>query len=257
MLLVLSPAKTLDETTVIPDKIVAKATQLSFQNEAGELVKILRNHSAAQISSLMKVSDKIAALNVSRYESYSAKFTDKNARPALWTFKGDVYTPMAISDYSMKSWDYAQHHVRILSGLYGLLRPLDLMQPYRLEMGTRLENKKGKNLYEFWGSKVSEAINEAQAESKTPLLVNLASEEYAKVIDKKALKSPMVTIHFKENKGGQYKTIGIHAKKARGTMADYTIRNQVGDPEKLKLFNLLGYKYTNNLSDEKNWVFVR
>lgn len=254
MLIVLSPSKTLDETSPLPK---LEATQPELLGRAGELVKVLRNYSSAKISKLMDISDKLSELNFYRFQNYSIPFTPKNARPALFMFKGDVYEPMGVMEYGKKELAYAQGHVRILSGLYGVLRPLDLMQPYRLEMGTRLPVGKAKDLYGFWGDEVSEALNGAMAGMKKPVLINLASEEYFKAVRPKVLRAPVIDIVFKEKQKDKLKIIGLFAKKARGMMTDFAIREQVNTPEKLKEFSGGGYCFQPKLSAEDSWVFVR
>jgi len=252
MLMVLSPSKTLDESSALPK---LATTLPACLDEAGELVKILRNYSAPKLSQLMDIIDKLAALNAARYAEYSTPFTAKNARPALYLFKGDVYEPMAVAEYGKKELDYAQQHLRILSGLYGVLRPLDLMQPYRLEMGTRLANKKGKDLYAFWGSRISEELNAAMG--KKPLLVNLASEEYFSSVKIDVLTAPVLHIAFKEKQKDKLKVVGLFAKRARGMMADFAIRNKIKSPENLKEFNGGGYAFQPRLSGPEQWVFTR
>ncbi len=254
MLLVLSPSKTLDLESVLPDVSV---TQPRGLGEAGELVKILRNYSSAKLSQLMGISDKLSAMNVARFENFATPFTRNNARPVLFTFKGDVYAPMDISGYSKKELTFAQEHVRILSGLYGVLRPLDLMQAYRLEMGTSLKVKKAKDLYQFWGDKITGFLNDDLAKVKGGVLVNLASEEYFHSVKPKLLDGRLIHIVFKEKQKGALKIIGIHAKKARGMMDDYVIKQQLMDVEGLKKFTAGGYHFTPALSTAENWVFVR
>ncbi|QDH77815.1 peroxide stress protein YaaA [Echinicola soli] len=250
MIALISPAKTLDmSTTDIP-----LATQPDFKTDIKALVSIMKKKSAGDIKQLMKVSDNIAQLNEERYHNFHKDFTSKNSKQALLAFKGDVYRSMAVDDYSEEDLAFAQDHLRILSGLYGLLKPMDLIQPYRLEMGISLENKKGKNLYEYWGTKISKAINKA-AEGQP--VINLASQEYAKSVDKKALKSPMIQVNFKEHRDGKYKIIGIFAKQARGMMADHIIKHKITDPEQLKLFNREGYEFSEPQSKENEWIFVR
>lgn len=257
MLLLLSPSKTLDESSHISDDLWNKSTEIRFKKEALLLIENLRNYSATEISNLMNLSDKLSHINVSRYADYSAKFTRNNSRPALCSFKGDVYAAMDISKYSAAQWEYAQSHLAILSGLYGVLRPLDLMQPYRLEMGTRLKNASGNSLYAFWDHKIANVLQAQMSDHKHPVIVNLASEEYAKAARLNHMDGAVVHVHFKERKGDQYKVIGIHAKKARGTMAHYAILKGLSDPDTLKEFNELGYRFSENHSDQYDWVFVR
>ncbi|AWW30107.1 peroxide stress protein YaaA [Echinicola strongylocentroti] len=250
MIALISPAKTLDMSTTD----ISLATQPDFKTDIKALVSIMKKKSAGDIKQLMKVSDNIAQLNEERYHNFHKDFTPENSKQSLLAFKGDVYRSMEVDNYSEEDLAFAQDHLRILSGLYGLLKPLDLIQPYRLEMGISLENKKGKNLYEYWGTKISKAINKA-ADGQP--VINLASQEYAKAVDKKALKSPMIHVNFKEYRDGKYKVIGIFAKQARGMMADHIIKHKITDPEQLKLFNREGYEFSEPQSKENEWIFVR
>lgn len=250
MLLVISPAKTLDyshpeySTHTLPD----------FPSEVKDLVGVLRKKSASQISKLMHLSDSLAILNEERYKSFTETFSPDNSKQALLAFKGEVYAKMEADLFSAEDLEFAQQHLRILSGLYGLLKPLDLIQPYRLEMGTKLKTKKGNTLYDYWGTKISKALN-AAGEGKT--LVNLASQEYFKAVDQKTLKMPVITIHFKEHKDNRYQVVGFFAKQARGLMARYAIQNRITDPEQLKVFQEEGYEFSAPLSTAQDWVFVR
>lgn len=258
MLAVLSPSKTLAECEAVAKLPTGvKAAQPAFLKRSVELVDVLRGYSPADLKSLMGISDKLALLNCQRYQDFSTPFTPKNATPALLTFKGDVYEPMGADRYTPKQWQFAQAHLRILSGLYGLLGPCDFIQPYRLEMGIGLNNAKGKNLYEFWGKDITKELNKALAASGDETLINLASEEYFKAVSPKALKGQLVNIIFKDMHKGALKIIGLHAKKARGTMADWMITKGVAKPEGLKKFTGLGYAYAPKLSDAQNWVFTR
>ena len=254
MLIVVSPAKTLDYETPAKTKTF---TLPDYLDDSAELVHRMREFSSLDISELMKVSTKIADLNFDRFEAWNKKFTEKNAKQAVLAFKGDVYTGLDAESFSAKDFKFAQTHFRMLSGLYGMLRPLDLMKPYRLEMGTRLTNERGKNLYEFWGSKVTEGLNAQLKKTKSQHLINLASNEYFKVVKPKELNAEIITPAFKEFKNGEYKMIGIYAKKARGLMSRYIIQNQLSDVEDLKSFNVDGYKYSKQLSKGNNWVFTR
>ncbi len=202
----------------------------------------------------MGISENLANLNEERFKTFQKDYNFENSKQALLAFKGDVYTKIEVDSFTKEDFEFAQEHLRILSGLYGLLKPMDLIQPYRLEMGTRLENKKGKNLYEFWDKKIAKAINEAAGDK---VIVNLASQEYFKAVDLKTVKSPIITIHFKEYKNDNYQVIGFFAKQARGMMVDYAIKNRITDPSELKLFNIEGYEFSETLSDKGNWVFVR
>lgn len=254
MLIVISPAKTLDYETPPKTKVF---TTPDYLDRSQQLINRLRNYSSLDISELMKVSSKIADLNFERYEKWTKKFTPDNAKQAALAFKGDVYTGLDATTFKADDFKFAQSHLRILSGLYGLLRPLDLMQPYRLEMGTKLKTDAGKNLYEFWGSDITEGLNAQLKKIKSDILINLASNEYFKSVKTKELKAEIITPAFKEFKNGEYKMIGIYAKKARGLLSRYIIENKLSDPEDLKLFNEEGYRFNKKLSKGNNWVFTR
>jgi cytoplasmic iron level regulating protein YaaA (DUF328/UPF0246 family) len=254
MLIVLSPAKTLDFESPIK---VNKTTEPDFIPRSAELISTLRTMPPAQIGSLMSISDSLAQLNVARYASWSKKFTPDNSRPAMLAFDGDVYEGLDARSLSARQLDWAQKHLRILSGLYGLLRPLDLMQPYRLEMGTRLATKRGKDLYAFWGDQITEALNESLTAAKAQALVNLASEEYFKSVKPAKLDRPVITPVFEEWKGGGYKIVSFFAKRARGLMARYAIENKLTKPEQLKDFDSEGYGFDAKASNESRWIFRR
>ncbi|AFL84380.1 hypothetical protein Belba_1781 [Belliella baltica DSM 15883] len=247
MITLISPAKTLDLTSTDVDIF----TTPDFQKETFELVSIMKKKSSDDIRKLMGVSENIASLNEKRYKEFKKTFDPNNAKQAMLAFKGDVYTKMDVDNYSKEDFEFAQDHLRILSGLYGLLKPLDLIQPYRLEMGIKLENKKGKNLYEFWSSRIAKAINEV---AKGEPIVNLASQEYFKAVDQSALKSKVVSPVFQEYKNGKYQIIGIFAKQARGLMTDFIIKNRINNPEQLKTFNEEGYEL---FGDGSELRFVR
>lgn len=251
--MVISPAKTLDFSGS-PYPHFTQPTQL---DDSQELISHLRDFSVADIGKLMKISEKLSILNQQRYEDFQTPFTLDNARQALLVFKGDVYKGIDIDHYNDDDLAFAQQHLRILSGLYGVLRPLDLMQAYRLEMGTKLANTRGKNLYEFWGTQISEHLNGDLAQQKEPCLVNLASNEYFKAIAPRTLNSRILNIAFKENKGGTYKVIGIHAKRARGLMVDFVIKQRIETPERMKGFDVEGYEFKEDLSTSDTWVFCR
>ncbi len=253
MIIVISPSKTLD-LSASTFQNHSQPRQL-LQSQA--LIETAKKLSAEELSNLMKISDKLSQLNWQRYQDFNTPFTLDNAKQALLAFKGDVYEGINVDDYSEDDFDFAQQNLRILSGLYGALRPLDLIQAYRLEMGTRLQNEQGKNLYEFWDTQVTELLNQDLTEHSSPLLINLASNEYFKVIKAKYLKAKVLTLAFKENKAGTYKTIGIHAKRARGLMTRYIIKNRLTEAEKIKAFNLENYAYNEHLSSDKEWVFCR
>jgi len=253
MLMVISPAKSLD----YDGKSYHKYTVPAALKKSETLVNQLSDYSPDALSKLMKISDKLAQLNQQRYQDFHTPFTPENAKQALLVFDGDVYKGIDSENYDEDDLAFAQGHLRILSGLYGILRPLDLMQPYRLEMGTKLENERGKNLYDFWGSQISELINEALAEEEEPCLVNLASNEYFKSVDLRALKARVLNVSFKENKSGTYKVVAIYAKRARGMMVDFVIRNRIENPELMKGFDRDGYAFNEDLSEPDNWVFCR
>jgi len=254
MLTVISPAKTLDFETPAPTDVF---TQPEHLTQSRQLIKRLRDLSAGDLSKLMGVSENIANLNVDRYKHWKTPFTAENARQAIFAFKGDVY--VGLDAYSMDSAniDFAQKHLRMLSGLYGLLRPLDLMQAYRLEMGTRLDTDQGNNLYQFWDNRITDAINAELKTMDNPVLVNLASNEYFKSVKAKSLQGDIVNPVFKEYHNGKYKIISFFAKKARGLMARYIIDNELTEAEAIKEFNLEGYGFDDDLSQGKDWVFSR
>lgn len=254
MLIVVSPAKTLDYESPLATE---KYTQPELIDYSKELIEECQKLTPLDISALMKVSDKIAGLNVARFEQWSEDFTTENARQAILAFKGDVYTGLAAETMSDTDFDFAQSHLRMLSGLYGLLKPLDLMQPYRLEMGTKLANKRGANLYQFWGSVITEKLNQALAEQGDRVLINLASNEYFKSVKKKQLDGTIVTPIFKDCKKGQYKVISFFAKKARGMMARYIIDNQISSIEELTKFDIAGYYFVEEESSATELVFKR
>ncbi|MBB3061606.1 peroxide stress protein YaaA [Microbulbifer rhizosphaerae] len=257
MLIVISPAKTLDYESPIHLLPELEVTRPDFLGDSSELIKELRELSPQQISSLMKISDKLGALNYDRFQQWKRPFTAKNARPALLAFKGDVYTGLQAENMGKRDFNYAQKHLRILSGLYGLLRPLDLMQPYRLEMGTRFTNARGKNLYEFWDGKITDALNKQLQSLKSKELVNLASNEYFKSVRPQALQAEVITPQFRDLKNGQYKMISFYAKRARGTMSRWAIDRRVKKAEELKAFDGDGYRYNAGLSKGNDWVFTR
>ena len=254
MLLVVSPAKKLDfESPLATDK----ATQPSLLEHSEILIERCVKLSPDQIASLMKLSDKLAGLNAARFGEWSLPFTRENARQAILAFNGDVYSGLDAGTFSCDDFDFAQRHFRILSGLYGLLKPLDLMQAYRLEMGTKLDNIRGSNLYQFWGDIITNELNKALLEQKNEVLINLASNEYFKAVNKKSLNATIITPQFKDWKNDQYKMISFFAKKARGLMARYIIQNQLTDIEQLKNFDVAGYQYNSDLTHGNEIVFTR
>ena len=254
MLTVISPAKTLDYETPATTR---QATQPAFLSRASELVEDARRLTPSDIQSLMGVSESIANLNHERFMNWHPEFTPQNAKQALLAFKGDVYTGLEAETLDAKGLKFAQKHLRILSGLYGLLRPLDLMQPYRLEMGLRFNNRVGKNLYEFWGNDISDAVQADLKKSGSPLLINLASNEYFKSVNAKTLDVEIITPVFKDLKQGKYKMISFFAKKARGLMARFIIDRQLNDPKGLKEFDAEGYYFSKTLSTASELVFLR
>ncbi|WP_454689120.1 peroxide stress protein YaaA [Achromobacter aloeverae] len=254
MLYLLSPAKKLDYDSPVQ---VQTHTQPLFVDEAAELIKVLKTKSADDISALMDLSPALSELNVRRYAEWKPKFTQANSRQAILAFNGDVYEGLQAETLTPAQLDWAQEHVAILSGLYGVLRPLDLMQPYRLEMGTRLETRRGKSLYDFWGARIAEYLNERQAGAKKPIVVNLASEEYFKSVDLKTLQARVVQCVFQDWKNGAWKIISFHAKRARGLMARYAVTHKAGTPEKLQGFDSEGYAYAAEASTPDKLVFRR
>lgn len=254
MLLVLSPAKSLDFDS---PPTVESHSQPAFIAPAKELVGQLRRLSPAEIAGLMAISDKLAVLNFDRYADWRPPFTPANAKPAVLAFDGDVYDGLAAKTLAAADLAFAQDHLRILSGLYGWLRPLDLIQPYRLEMGTRLANKRGKDLYAFWGERLARAANDELKAQPRPVLVNLASEEYFKALAGGRLKATVIQPVFEDWKNGRYKIISFFAKKARGAMARYAIINRLTEPEGLRAFDADGYAFAPEVSDAATWVFRR
>lgn len=254
MLVVLSPAKTLDFETPSPHSVFSQSELLT---ESQLLINRCQMLSLQDIASLMKVSDKIAGLNVARFTEWKTPFSLGNAKQAIFAFQGDVYTGLKADTLDAEALDYAQKHLRILSGLYGVLRPLDLMLAYRLEMGIRLENERGSNLYQFWGSIITQRLNAALAEHDGKILINLASNEYFKSVKKKELDAQIVTPIFKDQKNGQYKVISFYAKKARGLMARYIIDKQLTIIEQLKTFSEDDYYFVESESTETDLVFYR
>jgi len=252
MLVVISPAKTLDFETPARTHI---ASTPSFLEDSQVLVERMRELAPADIAKLMKISDKLAVLNSTRYETWSLPFTPENAKQALLAFKGDVYTGLDAETLTAKQDEYAQQHLRILSGLYGIIKPLDLIQPYRLEMGTKLSNTRGKDLYQFWGDKITDSLNNELGQND--VLINLASNEYFKSVQPKKLNARIITPVFKDTKNGVQKIISFYAKKARGLMVRYMIDNQIDHAEALKDFDVAGYQFEAKQSSENEWVFTR
>ena len=253
MILVISPSKTLD----FKGQQYPNHTLPEMLEQSQILIDRLKKLTPGQVGKLMGISKKLAQLNWQRFQDFHTPFALDNARQALLAFKGDVYSGLAADTFNEDDLIYAQDHVLILSGLYGVLRPLDLIQPYRLEMGTKFAAGRANNLYEFWDNRVTEAINKYLQYAKQPLLVNLASDEYSKVIQAKILAGKILKISFKENKKGVYKVIGIHAKRARGLMVNYAVKNRIDNTEKLKHFDSEGYVFSKALSSKEELVFSR
>jgi cytoplasmic iron level regulating protein YaaA (DUF328/UPF0246 family) len=255
MLFIISPAKTLDFS---PSPLnIQLRSAIAFPKETQALVSILKKMSAKEISEFMEVSDKIGELNYMRFQSFGKAFTPQNAKQALLAFKGEVYLGLETQKYSEAEYEFAQKHLRILSGLYGLLRPMDLIQPYRLEMGRALANKKGNNLYEFWGDKITKALKEHLEKVEGEFLVNLASQEYFKAVKSAKFKGKIINIHFQDERKGKLQTISFNAKKARGLMANEIILNKITNPQDLKAFSGNGYVFREGISTENEWFFVK
>lgn len=254
MILVVSPAKTLYEKCPVQ---LDKYTEAEFLPEAEKVVAVLKKKKPAQLSKLMGISPKLAELNFRRFQEWALPFTPDNSWQALLMFNGDVYQGLNAETFSADDFDTAQQDLRILSGVYGLLKPLDLIQPYRLEMGTSIAVSRKKNLYEFWKTKITAKLNQEFEGTDQKILINLASNEYFSTIDAKKLKARIITPAFKEHKNGQYQMISFFAKRARGLMCRFIVQNKITDPEELKAFDLEGYYFNNQLSKGDNWVFTR
>ena len=255
MIIVLSPAKTLDYTT---QRNIDDFSSPVFLNKSKNLIGELKKKKSKEISSLMKLSDKLTSLNVERYQNWKGQIKPSdNAQQSIYVFKGDVYQGLDIDSFTKKDINFAQKHLRILSGLYGILKPLDIIEPYRLEMGSKLKTEQGNNLYEYWNKKIALAINELSDETNSKILVNCASQEYFHAVDISYLRPKVITPVFMENKNGKNKIISFFAKKARGLMARYIIENRVRKIDDLKKFNFENYKYRRELSTEKHLIFLR
>lgn len=254
MQIIISPAKSLDFESPIS---IETKSNIRFTEEPQLIVEELRKKNTSDIGYLMKVSDKLAELNYNRYQEWEYPFKSENTRQALFAFKGDVYQGLDTFSLSENEISTAQNQLRILSGLYGLLRPLDNIMPYRLEMGTKLSFQKHTNLYSMWGNKITDMLNEDIKSGNHKALINLASNEYFKAVKKNDINVPIITPTFKDLKNGKYKIISFYAKKARGLMTRFIIQNKLTNPEDLKAFNLNGYYYNNNLSTETDPVFTR
>ena len=261
MYFLLSPAKSLNEKDALPVNLGNYYSQPELIEHAQVLMKDLKAKEPIDLQELMSISDDLAQLNARRNQDWAwsanTPFTGDNAKPAGYLFDGDVYTGLDMYHMDKDTAIYVNEHLGILSGLYGVLKPLDLIQPYRLEMGTKLKNDRGDNLYEFWGEEVTKTINARMADSEDKVLINLASNEYFKVIKKKALNAQIITPRFEDEKNGQYKVISFYAKKARGLMVKYAADNKLTNAEQLKQFDLAGYYYVDELSDDKTWTFRR
>ena len=254
MLITISPAKSLNfELKSLP----TQPTIPAFTKEIAQLIQHLKKLKSADLEKLMGISPKLAELNFQRFQDFSDQFNQQNSRPALFFFDGDVYKAMDMQNYDAGDLEFAANHLRILSGLYGILRALDLMQPYRLEMGTDTKKIIGKNLPEFWQEKIANFLNEELKNHKEQTIINLASGEYSAAIAEKKVQGKIINIIFKEKKGDKYKTIGILAKKARGLMADWIIKNKIEKSEDVKKFAVQDYKFQPQLSDDNNWHFYR
>ena len=251
----MSPAKALDYESPLPEAV--PHTSPEFAKPAAELINVLRAYSPQQVAQLMHLSDPLAALNVARYAAWRPRFTASNSRQAVLAFNGDVYGGLQARSLSPAELEWLQAHLCILSGLYGVLRPLDWMQPYRLEMGTRLKTDQGANLYQFWGTQIADYLNQRLAGDKAPILVNLASQEYFKSVDRKVLQARVIDCVFEDYKGGQYKVISFLAKRARGLMARYAAQHKVATPKKLEGFDLEGYAFAPAASEPDRLVFRR
>ena len=254
MLAIISPAKTLDFESTVRNLPVSQPRLTDYSEQ---LIEICRKLSPQDIASLMSISDKLAGLNAARFAEWTKSHNEKNARAAIFAFKGDVYIGLDVNSLSDEDISFAQTHLRMLSGLYGLLQPLDLMQPYRLEMGTKLTTPKGKDLYAFWGNTITQAVQQAIDAQGDDVLVNLASEEYYKSIKPSRLNAQIVKPIFLDYKNGKYKTVSFYAKKARGLMCRYMIQNRLTQVEQLKDFDLNGYWFDETASTEKEFVFKR
>jgi cytoplasmic iron level regulating protein YaaA (DUF328/UPF0246 family) len=257
MLYLLSPAKSLDYETPTDSALREHATRPQFVARSAELIDVLKRKTPAQVAKLMSLSDSLATLNVARYGAWSRRFTEKNSKPAVLAFNGDVYDGLQARTLKPDDLAWAQQHVAILSGLYGVLRPLDLMQPYRLEMGTRLATTKAKDLYGYWGDTLAEHLNDRLAADESPVIVNLASQEYFRAADREALKARVVECVFEDWKGGRYKIISFFAKRARGLMARYAIEHRIATPKQLERFDVDGYAFAAEVSRPERLVFRR
>jgi len=253
MITLLSPAKSLDFSPIQHNGV----SEPRLLSDTNQLIKILSKKSAKKLQKLMHISADLASENEKRFKSFDLNHTEENSKPAILAFNGDVYRGLDNANLSHEELNFAQNHIRILSGLYGLLRPMDIIQPYRLEMGTALTNRRGKNLYRFWGDRITKLLNEDLEKSWDDVIINLASKEYFSSINKKKLKGKLLTINFKEYRDDELKFISFNAKRARGLMAQYIVKNRITDREDVKGFNLENYGFSIDHSSEDNWLFVR
>ncbi len=254
MLILLSPSKGQDFDCPVP---AGALTVPDLLDRSAVLINVLKKMPVPRLRQLMAISENLAVLNADRYRHFSLPFTPQNARPALFAFKGDVYSRIPVETYDADDLAHAQAHLRILSGLYGVLRPLDLIQPYRLEMKTRLKTAAGGNLYRFWGDTLTANLNAALKKMPSKVLVNLASSEYIKAVRPRKVRGRLLTVHFREIKNGQARVIAIFAKRARGMMAHFLLKNRITAPEGIKTFTTDGYRFSPDASDDNNWVFTR
>jgi len=253
-MIVISPAKSLYTHSPIQ---LDKYTEAEFLPEAEKIISVMKKKKPAQLGKLMDISPKLAELNFQRFQEWSLPFSPNNSWQAILMFNGDVYQGLKAETFTSEEFDTAQNHLRILSGVYGLLKPLDLIQAYRLEMGTTVAIARKKNLYEFWKTKITARLNEEMSQSNQKILINLASNEYFSAIDTRKLKARIITPAFKEYKNGQYQMVSFYAKRARGLMSRFIIQNQISDPEEIKAFTEEGYYFNNQLSKGDNWLFTR
>ena len=254
MLTVISPAKTLDFDSPLATE---KTTTPDLLAQSEHLINEMRRRSAADLSKLMRISPKLGELNAERFQQWQTPFTPSNARQAILAFRGDVYMGLDADSYSQQDFTFAQKNLRILSGLYGVLRPLDLIQPYRLEMCTKVATEQAMDLYEFWGDSITDALNQALSGHRNKTVINLASNEYFKSVQPKVLSGDIITPVFKDYHKGTYKILAFYAKKARGYMASYIVKNRINSPEALQGFNTDGYRFNDNFSTDTQWVFTR
>lgn len=254
MILLLSPSKKLRDEA---PELKIDSSKISFLKDTKELLKIMKTKTPSDLKKMMNISDALAELNTHRYKTFRSTFTEKNSRPAILAFLGDVYTGLEAANFKKTDFVFAQKHLRILSGLYGILKPMDLMQDYRLEMGIRLKTERGTNLYHFWGNKLTKLINKELKNHSSNLIVNLASKEYFSALQKKDLEGEILDIHFREFRDGKYKFLSYNAKRARGMVANYIIKNKITDMESIKAFDYDSYYYNESMSSENEYFFTK